>query len=218
MHDESFFEYGDKETEWLKARDPELCAAMEHIGHINRKVTPDLFTALVNVIVGQQISSKAQATIWARMQALIPAMTPEAVAALPMERLQACGTSFRKASYIKEIAEAVLSGKLDLHTLQTLPDDEVCERLSQLRGIGVWTAEMLMIFSMRRKDILSWGDLAIIRGLRMLYRHRKITPTLFSKYRRRYSPYATVASLYLWAIASGACPGLIDRAPAKPKA
>ena len=218
MPDAPVFEYGDAETEWLKSRDPDLCAAIEHIGHINRKVVPDLFAALVNVIVGQQISSKAQATIWARMQAIFPAMTPEAVAALPLEQLQACGISFRKASYIKEAAETVLNGTLDLHGLHALPDGEVCERLSRIKGIGKWTAEMLMIFSMQRKDILSWGDLAIIRGLRMLYRHRKITPTLFAKYKRRYSPYATIASLYLWAIAGGASPHLIDRAPAKPKA
>jgi DNA-3-methyladenine glycosylase II len=73
------------------------------------------------------------------------------------------------------------------------------------------------LFSMERMDILSWGDLAIHRGLRMLYRHREITPKLFAKYKRRYSPYGTVASLYLWAIAGGACEGLTDPAPKKKK-
>jgi DNA-3-methyladenine glycosylase II len=76
----------------------------------------------------------------------------------------------------------------------------------------VWTAEMLMTFSMQRPNIMSWGDMAIHRGLRMLYRHCKIDKKLFQKYKRRYSPYATVASLYLWAIAGGAC-GLKDYAP-----
>jgi 3-methyladenine DNA glycosylase/8-oxoguanine DNA glycosylase len=219
MPEETFFKYGKQEIEWLKLRDPELGAAIERIGKIRRKVVPDLFMALVNAIVGQQISTKAQATVWGRMLALVPAMTPEAIAALSAEELQACGMTFRKALYIKEIAAAILNGELDLRALQALPDAEVCARLSQLKGIGVWTAEMLMIFSMQRNDILSWGDLAIIRGLRMLYRHRKITPQLFAKYKRRYSPHATVASLYLWAIAGGACPGLVDRAPkAKPAA
>lgn len=118
----------------------------------------------------------------------------------------------RKAIYIKEVADQVSSGQLDLEHLNQLSDDEVCERLVKLRGIGVWTAEMLMTFSMQRMNIMSWGDLAIQRGLRMLYRHRKITPTLFAKYRRRYSPYATVASLYLWAIAGGATNHLSDPA------
>lgn len=88
----------------------------------------------------------------------------------------------------------------------------MCRELSALDGIGVWTAEMLMTFSMQRPDIISFGDLAIHRGLRMLYHHRKITRDLFDKYKRRYSPYATVASLYLWAIAGGAIPELRDRA------
>jgi DNA-3-methyladenine glycosylase II len=91
-----------------------------------------------------------------------------------------------------------------------MSDDEVCKRLCQIKGIGVWTAEMLMIFSMQRMDILSWGDIAIHRGLRMLYGRKKITPELFTKYKKRYSPYATVASLYLWHISSGACDGLVD--------
>jgi len=96
--------------------------------------------------------------------------------------------------------------------LQHKVDEEVCRELSALDGIGVWTAEMLMTFSMQRPDIISFGDLAIHRGLRMLYHHRKITRDLFDKYKRRYSPYATVASLYLWAIAGGAIPELRDRA------
>ena len=79
--------------------------------------------------------------------------------------------------------------------------------------LGFSAAEMLLTFSLQRMDVMSWGDLAIHRGLRMLYRHRKITPALFARYKRRYSPYATVASLYLWAIAGGACPGLRDCAP-----
>jgi len=94
-----------------------------------------------------------------------------------------------------------------------MTDDEICKRLCRIKGIGVWTAEMLMTFSMQRMDIMSWDDLAIHRGLRMIYHHRKITPELFAKYKRRYSPYATVASLYLWAIAGGACAELVDYAP-----
>ena len=91
------------------------------------------------------------------------------------------------------------------------------QELSALDGIGIWTAEMLMLFSMQRPDILSFGDLAILRGMRMLYHHRKITRELFEKYRRRYSPYGSVASLYLWAIAGGAIEGMEDYAPKKKK-
>ena len=86
-------------------------------------------------------------------------------------------------------------------------------QLARLPGVGVWTAEMLMTFSLQRPDVISYGDLAIQRGLRMLYRHRRVDRKLFDKYRRRYAPHATVASLYLWAVAGGAVPGLTDPAP-----
>ena len=207
------FEYGDKEITYLAAKDKKLGAAMEQIGRIEREVTPDLFAMLVRSIVGQQISTKAQQTIWGRMAAGIGAITPESVAALSAEQLQGYGISFRKAGYIKNAADKVLSGHLDIEALQHKTDEEVCRELSALEGIGVWTAEMLMTFAMQRPDIISFGDLAILRGLRMLYHHRKITRELFDKYKRRYSPYATVASLYLWAIAGGAILELRDRAP-----
>jgi DNA-3-methyladenine glycosylase II len=139
-------------------------------------------------------------------------LTPETISLASAEELQSSGIPMRKAVYMKEIAGSVLNGSLDLAQLQKMSDDEVCKRLVQFKGIGVWTAEMLMVFSMQRPDIISWNDLAILRGLRMLYRHRKITPKLFAKYKKRYSPYASVASLYLWAIAGGACVNLVDHA------
>ena len=213
-----YFEYGDEEIAYLSARDPKLAEVIELVGFVRRGVEPDLFAALVNCIVGQQISTKAQTTIWNRMLDAFGEVTPEAMAACPEGELQQVGISFRKVGYIKGAAERVLSGEVDLEALRELPDDEVCRQLSSLPGIGVWTAEMLMTFSMQRPDIMSYGDLAIQRGLRMLHHHRRITPELFAKYRRRYSPYGTVASLYLWAIAGGAVPGLRDWAPkAKPK-
>lgn len=213
MPDIQYFEYGKKEIEHLKSKDPILGEVIDEVGHIERVVIPDMFGALVNSIIGQQISTKAQATIWERMQSRFTPLTPENIGAISAEELQTCGISMRKASYIKDIADMVLDESLNLARLYTMTDDEVCQRLCQIKGIGVWTAEMLMTFSMRRMDVMSWNDLAIHRGLRMLYHHRKITPKLFAKYKRRYSPYATVASLYLWAIAGGACDGLVDYAP-----
>ncbi|WP_101721570.1 DNA-3-methyladenine glycosylase family protein [Eggerthella timonensis] len=207
------FEYGEEEVAYLAARDPKLAEVMAAIGHIEREVHPDLFAALVNCIVGQQISTKAQITIWNRVLEAFGEVTPETMAACPDEELQRVGISFRKVSYIKGAAERVLSGEVDLDGLAELPDDEVCRVLSALPGIGVWTAEMLMTFSMQRPNILSWGDLAIQRGLRMVYHHRRITPELFAKYRRRYAPYGSVASLYLWEVAGGAIPGMRDWAP-----
>ena len=94
-----------------------------------------------------------------------------------------------------------------------MPDDEAIKALSSLNGIGVWTAEMILLFCMQRPNILSYGDLAIHRGMRMVYHHRKIDRKLFEKYRRRLSPYCSVASLYFWAVAGGALPDMKDYAP-----
>ena len=206
------FQYGEKEVAYLKKVDKALGEVIDQIGHIERAVIPDLFASLVRSIIAQQISSKAAVTIGRRLSERFKEITPETINAASVEDIQQLGMSTRKATYIKDAAREVLSGELDIEKLHNLSDEEVCNHLTALNGIGVWTAEMLMIFSMQRPDILSWSDLAIHRGLRMLHKHREIDKKRFEKYRRRYSPYNTVASLYLWAIAGGAC-GLKDFAP-----
>ena len=207
-----FFQYTETELACLGKRDKALAKVIDEVGPIRREVIPDLFMALVHAIAGQQISMKAQQTIWGRILETVVPLTPQRLLAVPAEALRACGLSERKVTHIRDIALSVVRGELNLDELHTLDDDAVRARLSALRGIGVWTAEMLMLFSMQRKDILSRDDLAIQRGLRMLYRHRTITPALFARYRKRYSPYASLASLYLWALAGGACRGYTDPA------
>ncbi len=210
-----YFVYGPAEIEHLKSRDKKLGEAIGQIGTIEREVYSELFSALVKSIVGQQISTKAQATIWGRMQERFKPFTPEVLAGTAVEELQSCGISMRKATYIHEMSWQIAEGNVDLDAFHEMSDEEVCAELTKLKGIGIWTAEMLLTFSLQRPDIVSFGDLAIHRGMRMLYRHRKITPELFAKYKKRYSPYGTIASLYLWAIAGGAIPELLDPAPKK---
>ncbi|HZK01449.1 MAG TPA: DNA-3-methyladenine glycosylase [Anaerovoracaceae bacterium] len=197
-----FFKYGDKEIEHLKSKDKRMAQAIDKYGLIEREVIPDLFTALINSIVGQQISSKAADTVWNRLCLLLEEITPEAIASLHDDEIQKCGMSHRKVSYIRGAAESVLGGQLDIDSLKFLPDKEVIEKLTKLHGVGVWTAEMLMIFSMQRPDIVSWSDLAIRRGMSRLYNHKNLTKDQFRRYQKRYSPYGSVASLYLWAISA----------------
>lgn len=192
------FPYGQTEIEYLSKKDKKLGRAIGRTGLIEREVTPDLFTALVSSVLAQQISAKAADTVWARFVERLGEVTPEAVAKADVETIQKCGMSLRKAGYIKGIGEAVLGGALPIDDLPKMPDDEVIARLSELRGVGVWTAEMLLIFSMRRPDVVSWGDLAIRRGMMRLYGHKELTRARFERYKKRYSPYGTVASLYLW--------------------
>jgi len=207
-----YFEYTQEELNLLKAKDETFARYIDEIGLIQRGIIPSLYAALVNSIIGQQISTKAQATIWLRMQDKLGEITPENILTYSNEEIQSCGISMKKAGYIKDAAEKIVSKELDMEALHEMSDIEVCQQLSKLKGIGIWTAEMLMIFSMQRKDIFIFDDIAILRGLRMVYRHRKITRELFEKYRRRFSPYASIASLYLWEISVGAC-GLKDCAP-----
>jgi DNA-3-methyladenine glycosylase II len=209
------FEYGDHEIEYLKRRDKRLGEAIDAIGPIEREVDGDLFASVVHNIVGQQISSAALNTVWARLTDKLGEINAGTVCASSREEIQTCGITFKKADYIKDFAAKVWSGEFDVDELRALSDEDVISKLCELKGIGVWTAEMLMIFCLGRPDVMSYGDLAIQRGLRMLYHHRKVDRKLFGKYARRYSPYGTVASLYLWAIANGAIPGMRDYAPRK---
>lgn len=213
-----YFSYGEKELNYLKQKDKRLGAVIDQIGMIEREVDSDLFSSLVHQIVGQQITTKAQETIWKRMQEQLGTINAQTVLRAESDRLQAMGISHRKAEYITEFAEKVEDGTLDLEALWHQPDEEVIQTLSSLRGVGVWTAEMMLLFCMQRPDVLSYGDLAIQRGMRMVYHHRNIDKKLFEKYRRRLSPCGSVASFYFWAVAGGAIPGMKDYAPQKKKA
>jgi len=199
----AIFEYDQSSIEYLQKKDKKLGAAIERIGRVERQVIPDLFTALVHSIVGQQISKQAAATVWNRVQEYFGEITPARVAVASSEEIQQLGMSLRKATYIKGVAEAALEGSLDLDRLNSLPDGEIIERLSSLHGVGVWTAEMMLIFSLQRPDVVSWGDHAIRKGMMNLYGLTELTRGQFDKHRKRYSPYGTVASLYLWEIAGG---------------
>lgn len=194
------FEYGQKEIDYLKNKDKKLGSAIDRIGMIKREVTPDPFTALVSSIVSQQISSKAADTVWNRLEMLLGTITPESIAQEEVLGIQACGMSTRKAEYIKGAAEAALSGQVDFTALHKLSDEDIIIKLSSLHGVGVWTAEMLLIFSLCRPDVVSFKDLAICRGMMNLYGLKELPREKFERYRKRYSPYGSVASLYLWAL------------------
>lgn len=196
------FQYGPAEIEYLKRRDRKLRKAIDTIGIIERQVIPDLFTALVKSIVAQQISRKAADTVWSRLRVTCLEITPKSIASADVSDIQKCGLSMRKARYIKGIGEAATDGRLNLVELGELPDDEFVKKLSCWPGIGVWTAEMLLIFSLGRPDVVSWKDLGIRRGMMNLYGITKLTRDQFDRYRNRYSPCGSVASLYLWALSA----------------
>ena len=208
-----YFQYGKKEIDYLKSKDSKLKEVIDKLGYIKREVDSDLFSSVIHNIIGQQISTKALKTIWQRLNDKVDGIKPENITEMSIEDIKNLGMTYRKAEYIKDFTSKIMSGEFDIDALNDMSDEEIIKELSNLKGIGKWTAEMIMTFSMQRPDIVSYGDLAILRGMRMLYHHRKITPELFNKYKRRYSPYGTVASLYLWAIAGGQVEGMKDYAP-----
>ena len=198
-----YFEYGQTEMTYLKGKDEQLGRVIDRVGWIRREITPDLFEALVFSIVGQQVSPKAAKTVCDRLTDRLKVINPETVYNAPEEDLRACGLSGRKSGYIKGIAEKVVLGCLELDGLQNLPDDMVIQSLTALPGIGVWTAEMLLIFSLQRPDIVSFGDFAIRRGMMTVYGIETLSKEQFAFYRSRYSPYGSVASFYLWTASKG---------------
>lgn len=205
-----YFEYGENEITYLRNKDKKLSEVIDQIGMIEREVDTDLFSAVVHHIIGQQISTKAQATIWQRMKETLGEVNAVTILSADISKLQSLGMTFRKAEYITDFARKVHEGVFDLETVAQMSDEAAIKELASLKGIGVWTAEMILLFCLQRSDIFSYDDLAIQRGLRMVYHHRKIDRKLFEKYRRRFSPYCSVASLYLWAVAGGAIPGMRD--------
>lgn len=168
---------------------------------------------MVHHIIGQQISTKAQATIWQRMCDALGTVHAKTVLGAGVEGLQALGISCKKAEYITDFAQKVLDGSFDIEAVWSMPDDEAIKALSSLNGIGVWTAEMILLFCMQRPNILSYGDLAIQRGMRMVYHHRKIDRKLFEKYRAGSVPIAAWPACTFGRLAGGALPDMKDYAP-----
>ena len=182
---------------------------------IEREVDDDLFSSVIHHIIRQQISTKALATIWQRLKNQFDTINADTILAAGAENLLSLGITFKKAEYITDFARKVNDGLFDIDGIWEKPDEKAIKELSLLQGIGVWTAEMILLFCMQRPNVLSFGNLVIQRGMRMVYHHRKIARKLFEKYRRRLSPYCSVASLYFWAVAGGAIPGIMDFAPKK---
>lgn len=193
-----YYPYGETEIQALAKKDPKLGQAIKDIGMIRREVKTDLFSSLISSVVSQQISNKAYATVWSRIVTAVGDLTPKNILLIPREDLKACGLSYKKTDWIQSIALAVDDGSFDLESLTSLSDEDVIRELIRLPGIGKWTAEMLLIFSLQRPDILSYGDLAIRRGIQKLYGLDKLSKNDFESIRQRLSPYNTVASLYFW--------------------
>lgn len=160
----------------------------------------DYFVALCREIIGQQLSGKAAAAILTRFTALFPqkTITPQTVLNLSDQAIRNVGMSWAKVSYVKDLAQKTLDKSLNLNTVQYLSDDEVVSELTQVKGIGRWTTEMFLIFTLGRADIFSFGDLGLKKGLQKLYKLRKVTEKNVSQIIKPWTPYKSYGSIALW--------------------
>ena len=187
----------------LARRDPILRNLMRAHGpcRLAERQHTDPFTALIRAIISQQLSTKAAATIAARFEALFERFpTPAQVTAMSDERLRSVGLSGQKTSYLRDLCRRIEEGALPIAALDRMDDEAVIETLTQVKGIGRWTAEMFLIFRLQRPDVLPVGDLGILKAVQRAYKLRKTpTPDRLTRIGEAWRPYRSVACWYLWA-------------------
>jgi len=189
-----------KAIDHLKRSDPVLSAIIDQVGDYGIQFREPDFETLVKSIVYQQLSGRVASVIFGRLAAAAGAkMTPESVLQLRPSRMRKLGLSTQKTAYIRDLARHTRDGLVVFEELHELTDQAVLERLTQVRGIGVWTAHMFLIFALRRPDVLPTGDLGIRNAIRKAYGMAELpTPAEMEALAGAWRPFCTVASWYLW--------------------
>jgi DNA-3-methyladenine glycosylase II len=184
----------------LKNCDPVLCGIIERVGPFRMEYGPPEFHSLAESILYQQLNGRAAETIFNRFTALAgDPLMPEGILKLTDEQLRSVGLSKQKSSYLRDLATKTASGVLDFSSLAEMADDEVIEHLTQVKGIGVWTAQMFLMFTLRRPDVLPTGDYGVQAAMKKHYRKRKLPkPKDMEKIARKWAPYRSIACWYLW--------------------
>jgi len=186
----------------LLEKDPVLNGVIKITGKLNHLKQKDLYHSLLSSVISQQLSTKAAATIWSRfMELLMQNPEPKHIIALSADKLQSVGLSSQKAGYLKAVAEFALEGKLEVIQINHFPDDELVDYLTKIKGVGRWTAEMILIFSLNRPDVFPIYDLGIRQSLLMLYGledHGKVTDAELHDLSKQWQPYRSLVSRHLW--------------------
>jgi DNA-3-methyladenine glycosylase II len=184
----------------LKKSDPVLRAIIERVGPCRMEFGPAEFSSLAEAIVYQQLNGKAAVTIFKRFAALAgEPITPEGILRLSDEQLRSAGLSKQKSAYLKDLAAKTASGVLDFSRLPELTDEEAIKHLTQVKGIGVWTAHMFLMFSLRRPNVLPTGDYGVQVAVKKYYRKRRLPkPKDMEKIARAWEPYRSIACWYMW--------------------
>jgi DNA-3-methyladenine glycosylase II len=184
----------------LRESDPILASIIERVGPCQIAYREPTFEALARSIVFQQLSTKAARTIYGRLEeAAGGRITPEAVQNLSLGEMRRAGLSKQKIGYIRDLAEHALSGKVDFDRLPGMSDEEVIVALTDIKGVGVWTAHMFLIFALRRPNVLAVGDLGVRTAIQRHYKKRALPkPAHIEKLAANWHPYCSFACWYLW--------------------
>jgi DNA-3-methyladenine glycosylase II len=184
----------------LKKSDPILSAIIERVGPCRMEFGPPEFHSLAEAIVYQQLNGKAAVTIFKRFAALAgEPVLPEGILNLTDAQLRSVGLSKQKSSYLKDMAGRAARGELDFTRLPGMTDDEVIKHLTQVKGVGVWTAHMFLMFTLKRPNVLPTGDYGIQMAIKKHYKKRKMPkPEVMAKIAQPWEPYRSVACWYLW--------------------
>jgi DNA-3-methyladenine glycosylase II len=184
----------------LKKVDPVLRALIESVGPCRMQFGPPEFHSVAEAIIYQQLHGKAAVTIFKRFAALAgDPVTPQGILKLSDEQLRSAGLSKQKSSYLKDLAAKTAAGLLDFSKLDAMSDEDVIKHLTQVKGVGVWTAQMFLMFTLRRPDVLPTGDYGVQAAMKKYYRKRKMPkPKDMEKIARLWSPYRSIACWYLW--------------------
>lgn len=180
--------------------DPRLAAIIRRTGaqrpDFGRR---DPFASLFGAVISQQLSTKAAATIRGRVVALMPKVNAEAFLDVPITDLRAAGLSGQKIAYLRDLSERVADGRLNLRALSRMADEEIINTIVEVKGFGVWTAQMFLMFSLHRPDVLPTGDLGIVKGMQIVLGTRQ-RPSIRTMERaaRAWQPYRSIACWYLW--------------------
>jgi DNA-3-methyladenine glycosylase II len=190
---------------WLRAkralakRDPVMAGIMRAHPKIFLARRGEPFMTLARAIVGQQISVKAAQSVWDRLAACVSDVTPEGILRKPRPELRACGLSDRKTEYIADLAQHFANGAIHVHRWPEMSDEDIIGELIEVRGIGRWTAEMFLMFSLLRPDVFPLDDLGLQKGIRVAYfRNRKVALSTMRKLGESWRPWRSVATWYLW--------------------
>lgn len=184
----------------LKSVDVKLCELIDRVGPCQLKPADDYLKSLAQAIISQQISAKAAETIFGRVAESMPEIwTPEAMTRLDRDFMKSCGVSQQKQNYLLSLLDRVGSGKINLRSIHLLEDEAVIEMLTEVKGIGRWTAEMFLIFALNRPDILPVADLGIKSGLKRHFELEELPgPEKCHELTAAWRPYRSVAMWYLW--------------------